>query len=453
MTQEIPKGTSQKPKTPASQSRQSNFSVHLLFAIVLLFILAMKYVLYFQSPATEHGLTAGRLGATLAHLLIWGLAYSMCVSTQKKALLGCLAAPTLFFGVLLIPALGFIGLIVMGVVHHFAKRHSPARRAGEGPTRPRPSDPAVKKASERITWWSDAPTGWPALTTDPLPSTAGAPQQVDTVFFAARLKEAVPEGEHGLKISSLGHTLLTTNGILDIPFEVDDSGVVRSVFFFPGSGERESGWAEGIRRLFEELGKPAPVFFSPRALQPAEASPPLRTLQPGDFSKLEGRPAEGTYSMWWKESEPGGQEDLTCVRDITRFYEFTEGVESYLVGLILHALGVTEQPGRQALPEDEATLPMIGPEGMAILMSLSVEKGVRFHIREEPNNVDYRNSFWSAAAALAQETRSMVDDQCYPLDERGSETPLQWWEFNLAAINHIEEDGDEIQHIGSFTIG
>lgn len=453
MTLKPPEEPIKETTSIASQSLQSNFTVHLLFAIALLFIVAVKYFLYFHSAATEHGFTAGRIGATFGHLLIWGLAYSMCLATQKKVVLGCLAAPTLFFGVLLIPALGYLGLILMGFVFYIAKRNTgAAKQIGKTSTKTKHTQESNESASEQVTWWSEVPAGWPNLTTDPLPSTQGASPQLDTIFFAARFTEATAETEQALKITSIGQTLLTAKGVLDVPLEVDDSGVSRSVFFFPGAGERESGWAEGIRRLFDQHGKPAPAFFAPHALQPADASPPMRALRPSDFNKLEGRPPEGSYSIWWKDSESGSWEDSACVEEITRFYESVDGVESYLVGLTLHSLGVLDQPGRQGLPEGETTLPMVGPEGMPILMSLSAEKGVRFHIREDPNNVDYRNNFWRSAANLAQETRIMVEDQGYPMDEKGDESPLKWWKFNLAALNHLREDGDEIQHIGFFKI-
>lgn len=124
MTLETPDAPPANPAVSPQQRQQSNFTVHLFFAVALLFIVAWKYFLYFYSPSTEHGLTAGRLGATLGHTLIWGLAYSMCLATRKKVVLGCLAAPTVFFGVLLIPALGYLGLLVMGVVFYLAKRQA-----------------------------------------------------------------------------------------------------------------------------------------------------------------------------------------------------------------------------------------------------------------------------------------------------------------------------------------
>lgn len=115
-------------ETPNDPDRPSgdNFAVHLSFIIVLAAILAIKYRLYFSSPATEHGLTDVRIGATVAHLLMWTFAYTMCRRTRRKVLLGILAAPTLFFGVLTVPILGWVGIVVMFVAYRVtAKRDGP----------------------------------------------------------------------------------------------------------------------------------------------------------------------------------------------------------------------------------------------------------------------------------------------------------------------------------------
>ncbi len=97
-----------------------NRFVHAYFIILLMAILAFKYLIY-SSPSTPSDITGGKIGATLAHLLIWLGAYKICLSTQRKLGLCILAFCTLYFGVLKIPVYGWIGLGIMYVLYKITK--------------------------------------------------------------------------------------------------------------------------------------------------------------------------------------------------------------------------------------------------------------------------------------------------------------------------------------------
>lgn len=109
--------------------------VHLVFIIALVAILAWKYYLYYRSPATAHGITAGRAGASCAHLLLWLFSYALCISGSRKLLLLLLAGVTLFVGLLTVPILGGVGIAVM----YFIYARSPASQvaAADAPSDPR----------------------------------------------------------------------------------------------------------------------------------------------------------------------------------------------------------------------------------------------------------------------------------------------------------------------------
>lgn len=108
----------------SARLRESNITVHLVFGGVLLAILAFKYFLYFGSSITGTGLTPGRVGATLGHLLIWVFAYKMTLRAARRLLMGLIAAPTLLLGVLTFPLVGWIGIIIMFIV---LKRELPSK--------------------------------------------------------------------------------------------------------------------------------------------------------------------------------------------------------------------------------------------------------------------------------------------------------------------------------------
>lgn len=107
--------------------------VHVVFIAALVAILAWKYYLYFQSPATQHGISASRLGASCAHLLLWLFAYGLCISGSQKVLLLILAGVTLFVGVFTLPILGWIGIAVMYFIYRRSAPASPVAAADSSP--------------------------------------------------------------------------------------------------------------------------------------------------------------------------------------------------------------------------------------------------------------------------------------------------------------------------------
>lgn len=115
-----------------SKHKNPNFPTHLIFLVLLAFILALKYHLYFDSPLTGTGFTARRLGATLSHLLIWAIAYSLCYKSSGNALLLTLGALFVFLGWILIPLIGWAGVIILYVVYRKVRRKQTAE-LGPGP--------------------------------------------------------------------------------------------------------------------------------------------------------------------------------------------------------------------------------------------------------------------------------------------------------------------------------
>ncbi|MFC1706449.1 hypothetical protein ACFL59_06430 [Planctomycetota bacterium] len=131
MTHEANEECSDNPSSDTATSSPAKLAVHLAFVTVLLFVISLKYYLYFASPITGHGLTPGRLGATLSHLLILAFAYVMCLGSPRKLRMGLIAAPTLFFGVLTLPILGWLGLVVMVIVYRLERRKKTAEGNAE----------------------------------------------------------------------------------------------------------------------------------------------------------------------------------------------------------------------------------------------------------------------------------------------------------------------------------
>jgi hypothetical protein len=107
-----------------AQDRRSTLVVHAAFWSVLLADIALKYLLYFGPLATGPGFTARHVGATVSHFLIWLLAYVLCLNSSRRPLMGLVAAPTLFLGILVVPLLGWAGILALYLLRRSERRRN-----------------------------------------------------------------------------------------------------------------------------------------------------------------------------------------------------------------------------------------------------------------------------------------------------------------------------------------
>lgn len=118
----------------SARSNREMFPTHLVFLVLLFLMLIWKYYLYFASPVTGTGLTAGRIGATLGHMLIWTMSYLICHKGGSSTMLLVIGILTVLFGVLTVPMLGYIGVVILYLVYRARRRAIAEGRidAGEG---------------------------------------------------------------------------------------------------------------------------------------------------------------------------------------------------------------------------------------------------------------------------------------------------------------------------------
>jgi hypothetical protein len=90
-------------------------------------------------------------------------------------------------------------------------------------------------------------------------------------------------------------------------------------------------------------------------------------LRPAQKSQLQ----DGRYAMWWaSEGDPVPNSSQTLI-SIDRFCDAADGIESYLFGKILHALGHAETFTRVALPSETIPLAAAVPNGRTLVISVS----------------------------------------------------------------------------------
>ena len=149
------------------------------------------------------------------------------------------------------------------------------------------------------------------------------------------------------------------------------------------------------------------------------------------FSRTKDRPPPGTYAMWWTTPGDPDLRSSPTIASIDRVYRAVDGYASYFLALMLEAMG-TADPGetRVPMPKDVSVV-WRGPEGGFYPLSISEEKGIRFHLSIETTSVRFREVFWRLFAEFAEEKRNAFVNARLPKDELSTEYPggpLAWWE-------------------------
>ncbi len=161
----------------------------------------------------------------------------------------------------------------------------------------------------------------------------------------------------------------------------------------------------------------------------------------------------GKYAMWLPSpAEPKFAQSKTR-QNIGRVYTAVAGIETYIVADILRRLGaVSEDSRRVRLPEDLMSFPVLGPEDGVFVLSLSQEKGIRFHFHDSASPV-YRNAVLAGLVGYAEFRRRTLKLGESSLDEAAEWPPAAWWSGNERVAAHMEGEGEPVQAVGQILVG
>lgn len=161
----------------------------------------------------------------------------------------------------------------------------------------------------------------------------------------------------------------------------------------------------------------------------------------------------GDYAMW----SPSPDEPLFAPsetrRNLGRVYQCVEGIETFALASLLRGLQLVGQDvGRVALPDDLASFPVLGPDGQVLAVSVSSEKGIRFHFHQSASGA-YRNRVLTGFVAYLEALRRAVALSGVSLDEPRESSPAEWWVQMEKVVCHMEETGEPVQAVGKVLIG
>jgi hypothetical protein len=314
----------------------------------------------------------------------------------------------------------------------------------------------AKKKGELFEWKTNAPEGWPVIRTRPLKSDSEIEDHMNLLAIAAAISETFESNLPGFEEMTLIPNRLTPGGVLEIPLSVTVKGVWYPIFFYAKVDEDAAADFQGAREVLEGIGETPPIYYAADHMPEAPPKPPLRPWGTDLLGTLsdDDALADGHYSMWWPT--PGDEvfSGSMTVADIRRAYEAMNRIESYVFAAIMrHLEYIDEKTGRAALPDEMVTLPLKGPEYRFIVMSVSQEKGIRFHFHKETTDRRYRDCFWKLFADDCEGWRNEVERRRWPKDPEKDEMPFKWWDATQKAMSKLEGEGADVFMVGTVIIG
>jgi hypothetical protein len=143
------------------------------------------------------------------------------------------------------------------------------------------------------------------------------------------------------------------------------------------------------------------------------------------FSELREDVPEGQYAMWWPSEGDSVYTDAPARQAIRRAYAALDGIETYILGAFMALVGAEEAGVRIALPQEMTTRYLQDETGAPFILSVSREKGMRFHFHPDYTTPTRRDAFWLALAQSAEAWRiSLAERGIIPTAEILSPTTI-----------------------------
>ena len=152
-----------------------------------------------------------------------------------------------------------------------------------------------------------------------------------------------------------------------------------------------------------------------------------------------------SYAMWWPSEKEKDFCNSTTRKNIDLFMKSFDKYESYGLGLLGYYLGIKEKVVRTALPPIDDEVILQGPEGVEIIMSLSINSGICFHIPAKDEFEQYRNRFYKAMADWAVEMKQGIIEEKLDQDNLVDDSAYEWFS---AVCENYEVSDDESKMIG-----
>ena len=164
--------------------------------------------------------------------------------------------------------------------------------------------------------------------------------------------------------------------------------------------------------------------------------------------------SEGMYGMWWKTKKEPLFTNSKTKQYLDIIHRATREYPSYFFGYILSELEVEgfEKTKRKPLPEKPLEITVKGPEQKDIIISISREKGIRFHFPVNSTNRKYRAFFLDQISANFKAYHLMLNLRELPRDNNSIPNQQSWYTFMCEVMEEKENKGEWTDVVGGVQI-
>ncbi|MDA0839270.1 MAG: hypothetical protein O2857_15990 [Planctomycetota bacterium] len=312
-------------------------------------------------------------------------------------------------------------------------------------------------SKEKLKLATNAPAEWPDVEISELVPERHREDYVSNVNKFNLALAAAFDGHPALELKEIAHCRMLEEGILEVPFEIVSEDHTFGLFLFSDACSASAAAFKGVQNIYNSWEEHTAIYYSPGPLKLSNG-PELSPLRPFAFDiflKLSGEAATpGEYAMWWPENE----EDRFCNSEthclLNRIYAALDGIETYVNAMLLHNLDVLEEhePSfRVSLPQQPANIPILGPDGLPMLLSLSHEKGIRFLMHREQTAPACSKLFLKHLAEFVERIREDIVHHQMRLDE--ASVAVEWFKSSVETIRLQESSGGELDAFGVVRVG
>ena len=255
--------------------------------------------------------------------------------------------------------------------------------------------------------------------------------KIDKVFKKAKIP---------FEVEGFYYTKLFEEGKLDIPVVFKAKHQAFSLFFLYNEDQIKT--FNDARDRIKDAAFPNALFLA--KVNPALSNErlfSLSRLKLSDLKYYHNLPLQGTYAMWWSTEEDAYFPNAPIQRLYHQIYTTIKGYETYMVGYILSEIKMKgyEDLNRVQLPNEQQEIPVKGPEYQPILISLSMEKGIRFHFSKENTNKNYIHHFLTQIHLSLKELRNLLEQQGIEEDTSRESCGLDWFQYitRLSEQKHL----------------
>ncbi|MBK7573416.1 MAG: hypothetical protein IPI10_18105 [Bacteroidetes bacterium] len=137
------------------------------------------------------------------------------------------------------------------------------------------------------------------------------------------------------------------------------------------------------------------------------------------------------FAMWLPSETDNRFSNSEIIGKWTEIFNLTSNYWSYITADLLKLLQVIgDDEMRMALPEENTTYALLTNQNEQIILSISVEKGIRFHFAST-TSFEYRMNFMNDFLNYCKGWKSLLTKLNEPPDENIGFS--QWWELTVKA--------------------